>query len=240
MFIQFDDRPSDSPFIERIFRSRSVRAGKFISMATSQWMMAVSTIRGKTTLTVRGPETIATIADCPADGEWLGIVFKTGAFMPKFPAEVLMDRNDLTLPEATRRSFWLDSSAWEYPNFDNAEIFVNRLVQSELLKRDKLVDAAMLGQLDEASLRSAQRHFLKTTGLTQKTIRQIERARFATNLLKDGVPILDTVFAAGYFDQAHLTRSLRRFAGQLPTEIKHESQQLSFLYKTDIDEPTRM
>ena len=36
MFIYFDDRPSDSPFIERVFRCRSDRAGTFISMATSQ------------------------------------------------------------------------------------------------------------------------------------------------------------------------------------------------------------
>ena len=45
--------------------------------------------------------------------------------------------------------------------------------------------------------------------MTHSTIRQIERARHATNLLKQGVSILDTVHEAGYFDQAHLTRSLK-------------------------------
>jgi AraC-like DNA-binding protein len=233
MFIYFDDRPSDSPFIERVFRCRSERDGTFISMATSQWMMAITQLKGKTTLTLRGPETQATIADCPAEGEWIGIMFKMGTTMPKFPANLLMDRNDLTLPEATRRSFWLDSSAWEYPDFDNAETFVNRLVHNELITRDKVVDAALQGQFNDISLRSAQRHFLRTTGLTHGVIRQIERARYATNLLKGGASILDTVHEAGYFDQAHLIRSLKRFTGQTPTQIIQENQQLSFLYKTD-------
>jgi len=34
-------------------------------------------------------------------------------------------------------------------------------------------------------------------------------ARHATNLLSDGASILDAVHEAGYFDQAHLTRSLK-------------------------------
>jgi methylphosphotriester-DNA--protein-cysteine methyltransferase len=84
------------------------------------------------------------------------------------------------------------------------------------------------------SLRSAQRHFLRATGLTHSTVRQIERARHATNLLKQGVSILDTVYEAGYFDQAHLTRSLKYRIGQTPAEIVRGKQQLSFLYKTGL------
>jgi hypothetical protein len=36
----------------------------------------------------------------------------------------------------------------------------------------------------------------------------------------------------GYFDQAHLTRSLTRLIGQTPGRIVKAEQQLSFLYKT--------
>ncbi len=233
MFIHFEDRTSDSPFVERIFRSRSERAGAFTSIATSQWMMAVTRIQGRTSLTLRGPETRATAADCPAEGEWLGILFKLGTFMPGFPAGLLIDRNDLTLPEASGRSFWLDSSAWEYPAFENVETFVDRLVHEELVRRDAGVEAALQGELSGLSLRSTQRHFQKITGLTRGTIRQIERVRRATNLLKSGLPILEVVHATGFFDQAHLTRSLRRFTGQTPAQILQGKEQLSFLYKTD-------
>ena len=54
----------------------------------------------------------------------------------------------------------------------------------------------------------------------------------ATNLLTQGISILDTVHEAGYFDQAHLTRSLKHFIGQTPARIIRGDTQLSFLYKT--------
>jgi AraC-like DNA-binding protein len=46
------------------------------------------------------------------------------------------------------------------------------------------------------------------------------------------VGILDAVHEAGYFDQAHLTRSLKRLIGQTPGQIARGETQLSFLYKT--------
>jgi AraC-like DNA-binding protein len=187
---------------------------------------------GQDVLTVRGPETKATTADCPAEAEWLGIRFKLGTFVPQLPARNLLDRRDVTLPEATNQSFWLNGSAWEYPDFENAETFVNRLVHDDLIARDLTVNAALQGHRLKLSLRSEQRHFLQATAMTQSTFRQIERARHATNLLRQGASILDTVYEAGYFDQAHLTRSLKHLVGQTPAKIRRQDEQLSFLYKT--------
>jgi hypothetical protein len=232
MFLIFEDRPSDSPFVEKVWRTHSNRAGVFLSIAASQFEMAVTRHQGKTFLTLRGPETKATTAECPAEGEWLGIRFTLATFMPQFTPGKLVDRRDVTLPEATSHSFWLNGSAWEYPDFENADAFVKRLVQKGLIARDSAVDGALHGQPPAFSLRSAQRHFLRATGLTSCRVRQIERARHATNLLKQGVSILDTAHEAGYFDQAHLTRSLKHRIGQTPAEIIRGDQQLSFLYKT--------
>jgi methylphosphotriester-DNA--protein-cysteine methyltransferase len=67
--------------------------------------------------------------------------------------------------------------------------------------------------------------------MTHGQFRQIERARHATNLLRDGASILDTVHEAGYFDQAHLTRSLRVLIGETPAGVTRHDAQLSFLYK---------
>jgi hypothetical protein len=232
-FIIFEDRPSDSPFVEKIWRCHSERGGAFLSVAASHFEMAVTRLRGNIFLTLRGPETKATAIDCPAEGEWLGIRFKLGTFMPRFLPGSLRDQNDVTLPDATSRSFWLNGSAWQYPDFGNAETFIKRLVKAGLLSRDPAVDAALQGQPQTQSLRSTQRHFLRATGITCATFRQIERARYATNLLREGVSILDAVHLAGYFDQAHLTRSLRHLIGQTPTKIMQDEKQLSFLYKTE-------
>src|SRR5262245_31679117 len=60
LLLIFDDRPSDSPFVERVWRSHSERAGTFHSMAECRWEMVVARHEGKTSLIVRGPETKAT------------------------------------------------------------------------------------------------------------------------------------------------------------------------------------
>jgi len=46
--------------------------------------------------------------------------------------------------------------------------------------------------------------------------------------------ILDVVHEAGYFDQPHLTRSLKYRVGETPAEIIRGGRQLSFLYKTTL------
>jgi len=215
----FEQRPSDSSFVETVWRTQSERPGAFISQAESHWEIVVTKLQGKINLTVRGPETKATPADCPADAEFFGIVFKLGTFMPHLPAKMIMDRQDMTLPEASSQSFWLHGSAWQFPSYDNAETFVNRLIHEGLLIRDGVVDAVLQGHPHKMSIRTVRRRFLRTTGLTPGYLRQIERARRAAVLLQHGVSILDTVYQAGYFDQPHMTRSLKHFIGQTPAQI---------------------
>jgi hypothetical protein len=153
--------------------------------------------------------------------------------MPHLPASSLVDE-DVNLPDASSNSFWLNGSAWQFPTYENADAFVDRLVYQGLLVRNPVVETALHGQLKDVSVRTMRRHFLRTTGLTRSLIRQIERARYATILLQQGISIPDVIYEAGYFDQPHLTRSLKYFIGQTPGQIieKNESEQLSFLYKT--------
>jgi len=233
MLITFADRPSDSPFVERVWRSHSERAGVFHSMASCHWGIVVTRLEGRVSLTVRGPETRATMADCPAEGEWFGVLFKLGTFMPLMRCGDLRDRNDVTLPNATRRSFWLNGSAWEFPSFENAETFVHQLVRCGLIQTDRTVEGAIRGDLQDITTRTEQRRLLRTTGLTRGAIHQIERARRAARLLKLGTPILDVVHEAGYYDQAHLTRSMQRFVGQSPARVAQGREQLSFLYNPE-------
>jgi AraC-like DNA-binding protein len=231
-FLVFEDRASDSPFIERVWRCHSERAGRFLSVASSHWEMVVTRRRGAVTLTLRGPETRATAIDCPADGEWLGIRFRLGTLMPKLAVTRLIDRQDVVLPGTNARSFWLEGRAWELPGFANAEALVSRLAEGAVIARDPAVQAALLGDRGALSVRSRQRHFLQATGMTHGTFRQIERARHAVRLLRRGVSIADTVHEAGFFDQAHLTRALKRLVGQTPGRIARGEAQLSFLYNT--------
>ncbi len=191
-------------------------------------------------MTVRGPETQATPAYGLEEAEFCGILFKPGVFMPAFPARMIMNRQDLNLPEATHKSFWLHGSTWEFPDYENADTFVDRLVDEGLLVYDPTVAKVLKGQPIEMSLRTVQRRFLQATGLTQNTMYQINRARYAVTLLKKGTSILDTIHEAGYFDQPHLTRSLKQFIGLTPAQVTdgNRSEPLSFLYKTSAFERT--
>jgi AraC-like DNA-binding protein len=234
MIIIDEERPSDSPFVERIWRSHSEGTAPFLSIAVSHCELVVTKLHGKITMAVRGPETKTTpLGDSPSDGEWFGILLTLGTHLAHLPTRRLLDTG-VTLPEATNNTFWLSGSAWQFPTYDNAEIFVSRLMRAGLLAHDPVIEAALQGQIKDLTPRSVQYHFLQATGITQNMARQIERARYATLLLQQGVSILDTILKAGYYDQPHLTRSLQRFIGQTPAELLHHSrpEQLSLLYKT--------
>src|ERR1700752_46602 len=235
MLFTIEDRLSDSPFVERIWCAQTERTGTLISIAMSDWEMVVSRYQDKTYMTVRGPETRATLLPVTSVGtEFFGIRFKVGTLMPHLPASSLVDE-DVNLPDAASKSFWLNGSAWQFPSFENADTFVDRLPRQGDLVGDPVVETALQGQRNDLSIRTERRHFLRTIGLTQNAIRQIERARYAAVLLREGMSIQDVVYEAGYFDQPHLTRSLKHFIGQTPTQImqKNESEQLSLLYKTE-------
>ena len=51
--------------------------------------------------------------------------------------------------------------------------------------------------------------------------------------MKRGDSIADVTYAAGYFDQPHMTRVLKRLIGQTPAELRDGSEELSFMYKTE-------
>jgi AraC-like DNA-binding protein len=218
MDFNFDTRHSDSPYVEAIYRTQSASIEEFISTAAYQWEMVITHQHDKATLSIRGPETKARPAPVPQDAEFLGIIFKMGTFMPHLPASDLVD-TELHLPESTSNKFWFYSSAWQFPDFDNADTFIDRLIHEEILVHEPVVQAVLKGEEPNLSLRSVQRRFVQATGLTCKTIEQIQRAQQALALLQGGTPILDTVYELGYTDQSHLTHSLKRFIGQTPAEI---------------------
>jgi hypothetical protein len=236
MLFNFEEKLSASPFVERIWRAQTENTGPFLSIAASHWEMVVSKYHGNTTVTVRGPETKATPFDVTfTGGEYLGIIFKHGTVLPYLPANAIVD-GDVDLPDASSKSFWLNGLVWQFPTYENADTFVVRLVREGVLVRDAIVQSALRGEPQDLSPRSVQRHFMQSTGLTQGTLRQIQRARQATILLQEGVSILDTVDRLGYADQAHLTRALKHFIGQTPTQIirKTETVQTSLLFRTEV------
>jgi hypothetical protein len=233
MIFNFETRPADSPYIEAVWRNHCENGGPFISMAVGQWGLVVTKYNGQTSLTVRGPESKATSAYCPPGAEHYGMYLKLGTYIPYLPTDDLRD-GGITLPDSAGNSFWLNSRSWQIPEYQNLEIFASRLVRQGLLVQEHNVNAALRGIPTEQSIRSTQRKFLRAVGLTHGVINQIDRARHATMLLKQGYSIIDTIRLAGYSDQPHLTRSLKYYIGQTPAQLLEERDtvQLSYLSKT--------
>ncbi|MEV6863496.1 hypothetical protein AB0M44_21130 [Streptosporangium subroseum] len=235
MAIENEDRPSDSPYIERVYRSEGVAAvTRMHSVANSNWELVVWEDCGRVHVAIRGPETKPTTVEVTPEASWFGIIFAHGAAMPHLPVLRLVDLAVPT-PHVTSDTLVMRGEEWELPSFDNAEDFVNRLVRASILVRDPLVTDVVAG--DDAprlSARSVQRRVVAATGLTQGAIRQIERARQAAVLLGEGVAPLDVVHRLGYYDQPHLARSLIRFMGRTATDLQHPNpdEPLSLLYKS--------
>lgn len=215
MSIIYEQRSSDAPFVDTIIHGRSVSDGSSIRPAENGWHLVFARHNGDRLPIIVGPWTTSGIASWGNDSEILWIKFKLGVFMPHLPPGDILDTETI-LPSASSKSFWLKGSTYQYPDYDNVEVFIDRLVQEEVLVRDPVVSAALRDRLPEMSMRTLRYRFQRATGLTQSHIDQLKRAQRAAALLHQGVPILDTVYEAGYFDQPHLTRALKRFIGQTP------------------------
>jgi hypothetical protein len=236
---EFEERSSGSPLVTTMWCTHSVPEESFISVATTNWELVVTHGEDGPWITARGPETEASVAGIPPDAEFLGIPFRMGTFMPGIDLRRLIG-GGIDLPMVSATSFWLDGTAWELPRADNADVFVDRLVRAGLLVHDPVVAAALHADgtgdgwrdgddagaaaaagadLKSLSTRTVERRVARATGLTRGTIRQIRRAERAVELLGRGTSAPDVARELGYADQPHLTRSLRRFVGQTPSQI---------------------
>jgi AraC-like DNA-binding protein len=218
-----EERLSDSPFVQNVWHTWTESDGCYTASADGSWDLLISRHGATTSVLLCGPTTQAAPVYYSEDVECIGIQFKLGTFMPQLPTNNLLNAG-MMLYEGKGTSFRLGNTPWQFPDYENADTFVDRLMRSDVVIRDPVVDAALQGRLEEISPRSVQRHFLRTIGLPQRYLRYIERAQQAMSMLQQGVSIQDTVVQAGFVDQSHLTKSLKRLTGQTPAQIARVSE----------------
>jgi len=138
--------------------------------------------------------------------------------MPHLPLKKLLDK-EIDLPKTTDQFFWLKDSTYQIPKYENIETFIERLWRNNILMHDPIVNTVLQNHIGEIPSRTVRYHFSTTTGLPQSHIRQVERAKLAATLLQQGVTILDVAYSTGYFDQSHLTKSLKKIIGYTPAQL---------------------
>ncbi len=215
MTIAFEERTSDSPFVETITQGWTLSAGTATRPAETRWHMVFSRRGGQIHPLMVGPWAHSGAVTYDAGAELLWIRFRIGVYMPRHLTRRMLN-TELALPSTGPRAFWLFDQSWEIPTFENADTFVAWLADAGELASDPIVARSLQEAQSPVPERTLRHRFLQTTGLTQRHIRQVERAQQAAAMLRMGASILDTMCALDYYDQPHLTRSLKAFVGFTP------------------------
>jgi len=217
--MQYTQRQSDVRGIKQFWQSHSDAAGPIMSIASGHWILAFCMHDGRRYVVLHGPESKPVAAVYPANGTWVGIQFAIGTVLPRFAQSAHLVDGEIELPNSAF-GFWLGDSAWEYPTFDNIDVFAERMMRAQLVHQDMLIADSLARDEVTVPARGLQRRFLEVTGMSRKALRQIERARTAAQLLRSGVAINDTVTRLGYYDQSHLTTHLHQLIGFTPAKLQ--------------------
>jgi AraC-like DNA-binding protein len=92
---------------------------------------------------------------------------------------------------------------------------VDRIVAQIEAARGQIT-IAQLADKFAVSRRQIERDVLAAVGLAPKAYASILRFRHAAELLQGGAPLPDAAVVAGYADQSHLSRAIRRYTGLTP------------------------
>ena len=85
-----------------------------------------------------------------------------------------------------------------------------RLARAPAMPVPALADAVGLGE------RHLRRRFAEAVGYGPKTFARVARFRAALTFVRAGEPLASAALAAGYADQAHMTREMSTLAGRPP------------------------
>ena len=212
-------RLSDSSYIESIWEGQAHRDGIHLTAADGTIDLSFRTRQGRTQLLLSGPTSKARPSDFKAGDKYLTIRLRAGVHL-SFTASNVMTDIDRFVPNAGKKSFWLHGSAINFPNFENTEAFIERLSRAGLVERDIIVEDILDKKMARTSLRTVQRHFLASTGLTMQHVRQIKRAEQARSLLSSGHTLTRIAYETGYSNPGHMTNSFKYFFGRTPKQLR--------------------
>ncbi len=210
-------KPVQSPYIIGVTQHTYAENEKAVTVPDGCWDIVIIKQNDETQVLLTGAITRPIPLDFPAGTEVMNIAFRPEIFHA-IPATEMLNEGKF-LPMFGKKAFTFGDSVLEIPTFDNAEAFVEKMLQAKLLQSDKLVSRFLDGRPMAASDRSVQRHFLQATGMTMKFMQQVLRAQAAEDMLKQGMRIADVAHNLGFTDQAHMTRSLKGILGVTPAAI---------------------
>lgn len=214
----YEQLSSASPAIQWRWRAEADEPGRHRVAANEYW--GVSFIRrvvGTLAAELNGPTVQARSVDSIRGEVYWGVALRAHVVVSGVDKSSLLGET-VSMPV---HDGWVHIAGhWEpVPQWDDLEAFVRRLLDVGALVSDDHIRRALAGDDDGYSPRSWQRRYRRVVGVTRTQVEQLDRARRAYLLLQDGRSPAEVAAAAGYADQAHLTRSLRVLRGATPARI---------------------
>ena len=223
MSFTYEDKQVDSLFIDKIWHTYTTSDGVYTANLDGNWDIIITKSPQFLSVVVNGIGKVAVKVPYVAGIESIGIALKPGVFLRDHKGKDIVD-SQRTLAEGKIDYVEIDGKQFAIPDFESAEMFVKELADSGILLVDQIVSAFSEQKSNLSSERTLRRHVSSTTGLTPHFLNQIQKAKFANNLLRKGVPIAQVALEAGYSDQAHMTKSVKKIMGRTPAQISAKRQ----------------
>jgi helix-turn-helix protein/uncharacterized protein DUF6597 len=216
MSFTYEEKPSSSPYVDVVWRTEDQTDGVYVASADACWdMIFIKSREGKPKVLLSGPSSKITPVPYSTGNKNFGIRFKPGVLFTNIPVIDMVDvTKALSMP--TEDTFVLQGINWKVPTYERIDEFIGRLVGGSLLSIDPVVRDVLENKAVELSVRSVQRHFAMTIGLSPRRVKQIRSARKAVELLLQGMPLAEVAYELGYADLPHMIRMLKRFTGYTP------------------------
>jgi len=225
MAFHYTDKSSRSSFVETIWQTVDMDDGVYMAPADGSWDLIFTYENGGIRVLFSGPTSRPTPTPYKAGNINVGIRFRPGAFMTQVSSRDMLDKIEI-LPVENNETFRLLGHIFAIPTFETADVLIEQMERANLLGEDEVVDRVLRGAETPLTNRSVQRHVRQSTGLPLGHHRRIQQAQQAVALLQKGYTPIKAAYEAGYADQAHMTRTLKKLTSYTPAEIAAASEQI--------------
>lgn len=216
MSFTYEAKQSSSPYVEVVWRTEDQTDGVYVASADACWdMIFIKNKEGKSRVLLSGPCFKTTLVPYSAGNKNFGIQFKPGVIFTDIPVANMINVTK-ALPMPAEDTFVLQGSTWKLPTYETIDEFLARMAERGLLSIDPVVRDVVENKPVNMSVRSIQRHFAMTIGMSPRRVKQIMSARKAVELLLQGRPLAELSYELGYADLPHMIRMLKRFTGFTP------------------------
>ena len=211
-------RESSSPHINVVWWADIDEDAEYLDAANEFWGLAFGVLAdGAPTATLVGPSLEPRKLQTRRGERAWGVELAAHVFARRIGKSQLL--GEMRSLKTDGQWFLLDDVRLPVPDLGSLEWLVDVLVQQGILTVDHDVAASLAGEAVSWSSRTGHRHVTVASGLGRSKIEQLQRVRTAYALLKEGRSLSDAAHAAGFADQAHMTRAFTAFSGTTPAQV---------------------